>query len=164
MNTPEIASISNPNAQRAILTAGLVAGTLDILAACTQFYIGTGKNPMIVLKYVASGVFGATAMTGGTAVAVWGLVFHYMIAFGLTFFFFLAYPRLSIMRKNKWVTAVAYGLFAWCVTNLIIVPLSKVTRGPFHPDKALIAAAILICMIGIPITLIIGNYYDKKGE
>jgi hypothetical protein len=163
MNTSR-SSIANPNAPKAILTAGLVAGTLDILAAFTQFYIRTGKNPLVILKYIASGVFGKEALSGGTAVMIWGLVFHYMIAFGATLFFFWVYPRLKFMAVNKWATAVVYGLFIWVVTNLVIVPLSLIHKFPSNPVQSVIGALILIVMIGLPLTFIIGNYYSKKEE
>ena len=163
MDMPQPSSLANPNAQRAVLTAGLVAGTLDILSACTQFYLNTGKNPVIVLKYVASGAFGATALSGGTAVAVWGLVFHFMIAFGFTIFFFLIYPRIPLIAKNKWITAIAYGLFAWLVMNLLVVPASQIPKKVIHMNlQTIIGMVILICMIGLPITVIIGNYFSKK--
>jgi len=158
------ASIASPNAPKIILTAGLVAGTLDILAAFTQFYIKTGKSPLVILKYIASGVFGKEALSGGTAVMVWGLVFHYMIAFGATLFFFWIYPRLKFMSVNKWLTAIVYGLFIWAVTNLVIVPLSLIHKFPSNFTQSVIAALILIVAIGLPLSFIIGNYYDKGEE
>lgn len=159
---PPKTSVANPGALRAIVIAGFVAGSLDITAACVQYYIVTGKDPVNVLRFVASGAFGKPALSGGPAVALWGLVLHFMCAFAFTFFFFLIYPRLKIMAKNKWITAVVYGIFVWCVMNLLVVPNSQAPKITFHPDKALIAAAILICMIGLPITFIIGNYFSKK--
>ena len=61
-------TISNPRSQSAasaIVLTGFIAGTLDITAACIQYYIRTGKGPANVLRYVASGVFGKEAFTGG---------------------------------------------------------------------------------------------------
>lgn len=71
-----------------IIKAGLLAGTLDISAACVQYYMKTGKNPDYVLKYVASGAFGKDAFTGGIVMSMAGLLFHYLIAFSFTLFFF----------------------------------------------------------------------------
>ncbi len=157
-------SMANPDAQKTILFAGLTAGTLDILSACIYYYLKTGKNPVGVLKYVASGAFGTEALSGGTAVAVWGLVFHYMIAFSFTCFFFFMYPHLKFLSANKWLTAVGYGCFVWCVMNLLVVPISQVPKSIFHLSNALINAGILISMIGLPITLIVSNYYAKWQE
>ncbi len=157
-------SIASPNAPKIILTAGLIAGTLDISAAFLQFYIKTGKNPLVILKYIASGAFGPTARSGGTGAMVWGLVFHYMIAFGATLFFFWIYPRLKFMSVNRWVTAIVYGIFIWAVTNLVIVPLSLIHKFPSSFTQSVIAALILIVAIGLPLSFIIGNYYDKGEE
>lgn len=161
---PQSSSVAQPNAQKAILFAGFTAGTLDILTACVQYYIKTGKTPGGLLKYVASGAFGSAAFAGGGEMAIWGLVFHYMIAFCFTTFFFLIYPRMKFLWANKWLTSVGYGLFAWVVMNLAVVPLSQVPKSTFHLSNALIAAAILILMIGLPITLIIGKYYSEKQD
>jgi hypothetical protein len=68
-----------------ILKAGLIVGTLDILAAFIQYAIKTGKNPTVVLKFIASGVFGKEAFNGGTMMNVYGLIFHFVIALFLPF-------------------------------------------------------------------------------
>lgn len=60
-----------------ILIAGLIAGTLDILAA---IYLLAGGNAAGVLKYIAAGAFGQAALAGGTEMIVFGLLFHYIIA------------------------------------------------------------------------------------
>ena len=43
---------------KAILIAGLIAGTLDIAAAITNYMINGGNKPESVLKYIASGLVG----------------------------------------------------------------------------------------------------------
>lgn len=156
------ASFSKPGAKRAIITAGLIAGSLDIISACVQFYLKTGKNPVRVLKFVASGVFGKDALAEGTMYAAWGLLFHYLIAFSFTLFFFWIYPRWKVLSFNKYLTAVGYGLFVWLIMNRVVVPLSQTPKTPFQLTQAMIAATILICMIGLPLSLIIGKYYSEK--
>ena len=154
---------TKPNALQTILLAGFVAGSLDILTACTQYYINTGKNPVRVLNYVASGVFGReTAYAPGVVMPLLGLLFHYIIAFLFTIFFFWLYPKWKALAWNKFVTAFVYGLFVWAVMNLLIVPMSQTPKGPFNISKASIAAVILICMIGLPVTFIVSNYYSKN--
>ena len=74
-----------------IIKAGLIAGSLDIIAAFLNFYFKTGKNPTIVLKYTASAIFGKDAVTGGNGMALTGLLLHYIIAFIFTIFFSLTY-------------------------------------------------------------------------
>lgn len=148
-----------------ILITVLLAGTLDLLAACTQFYFVRHTNPFpVVLKYIASGVFGQEAMKGGAGMMLAGLLFHYLIVLGCVVAFFALYPRVRIMRINKFATALVYGLLVWVMTNLVIVPLSLVKRGPFQLSNVLIAMAILVVMIGLPISWLIGNYFDRKKD
>ncbi|HYG39365.1 MAG TPA: hypothetical protein VD908_12125 [Cytophagales bacterium] len=72
-----------------ILKAGLLVGTLDILAAFIHYIIASGKSdPFVVLKFIASGVFGNEAFVGGNIMIVAGLILHYIIALGFTLFFF----------------------------------------------------------------------------
>jgi hypothetical protein len=146
----------------AIILTGLTAGLLDIAAACTQYYINTGKGPGNVLRYIASGVFGNKAFTGGTTMAGWGLLFHFIIAFGLTIFFFWLYPKISWLGKNKVEAGLLYGIFAWLITNLIIVPLSLAPTPPFVLAKAAIAMLILMFCIGLPISLMANKHYLYK--
>ncbi|WP_133272023.1 hypothetical protein [Hymenobacter radiodurans] len=77
-------------ANRVAYIAGtaLLAGTLDISAAMTNFAVSTGGSPLRVLPYVASGVFGKAAFSGSPLMLVWGLVFHFSIALVFTVFFF----------------------------------------------------------------------------
>lgn len=153
-----------PSARRSILTAWLIAGSLDIITACLYFSVRTGKDPMRVLYFVASGVFDQAALTGGALYAVYGLLLHYLIAFLFTIFFFWIYPKLGLFAFNKWLTAVLYGSFVWSVMNLLIVPLSYTPKSPFQPVQAIIAALILICMVGLPLSIIIGKYYAGRRK
>lgn len=145
-----------------ILFTGLLAGTLDITAACTDYYIATGKGPSGVLRYVASGVFGQDAFTGSDTMLAWGLLFHYIIAFSFTVFFFWLYPKVKFMAAHPVWTAVLYGIFMWIITTRIIVPLSNTPKGNFVWWKAMKAAAILVVMIGLPLSLIAKKYFNKK--
>ena len=145
----------------AILLAWLTAGTLDITAACTQYYIKTGKGPGGVLRYVASAVFGKEAFAGGTTMSAWGLLFHYMIALLFTLFFFWIYPLLNLGKWNKVITGLLYGIFVWLVMNLVVVRIAMGAR-PIVLKNAAIAMGILMVCIGLPISLIIGRYYQKK--
>jgi hypothetical protein len=145
-----------------ILLAGFLVGTLDISAACLDYYIGTGKGPEGVLRYVARGVFGAEAGTGGPQMMFWGLLFHYIIAFSFTLFFFWLYPRLAFMRRQPIVFAFMYSLFMWAITTQVIIPLSRLPYRTIDPLKALKAVFILFFMIALPLTLFARTYYGKR--
>lgn len=141
-----------------VLKAGLLAGTLDILAAFASFYLKTGKNPALVLKFIASGLFGNKAFSGGADMAIYGLLLHFIIAFLFAAFFFSVMPRLFPAASNKFLTGLGYGVFVWLVMNLLIVPLSNAPKQPFHAFDTVLSMAILIVCIGLPLSFI---YFSK---
>jgi hypothetical protein len=147
---------------RSILFAGLLAGVLDIIAACVQFYMKTGKGPGPVLRYIASGVFGKKASTGGMPMAAWGLFFHFVIAFLFTMIFFWIYPKIKFLSRNLIMTGLVYGLLVWVIMNQVVVPLSSAQQGPFVLKQAIKSALIIMFCVGLPIALIIGKYYSKN--
>lgn len=151
-------------AVRAVVGAGLVAGVLDALAAMTMFMIRGGKDPSDVWKYVASGIFGNVALIGGWEIVVWGLTFHFFIALSFALFFFLIYPRLHRFTNQPVVIGLLYGLFVWIIMNRVVLPLSNVRSVPFDPVRALTGAAIIMVMVGLPISLIINRYYGRIGR
>lgn len=143
------------NVPAAIGLTGLIAGTLDIGAASTQYLLQGGKNPVRILEYIASAVFGSSVMGAGGAIAVAGLLLHYLIAYIWTTLFYLAYPHVGLLRKNPFAVAVGYGLLVWAVMNRVVVPLSRIgpPTTPFNLARAATAAGILIVCIGLPLAL-----------
>lgn len=142
-----------------ILRAGLLAGTLDILAAILILAKG---NAVGTLKFIASGVFGKAAFSGGYDMVALGAVFHYLIATGFAAGYFLAWPRLTFLQKNKWASGVLYGVFVWAVMNLLVVPLSHAPQSPFAWDSALKNMAILVVCIGLPIAWLADKFFSSK--
>ncbi len=147
----------------AILLTGLVAGTLDGLAAITHFLVKGDKNPAVIFKYIASGVFGKKAFTGGTTMVLWGVFFHFLIAYGLTVFYFWLYPRVKWLGENKIVAGLLYGIFAWIMTTRVIIPFfSQIKQAPLDLAKAIIPILILMLFIGLPISLMANKHYLYK--
>ena len=147
-----------------ILLSWLLVGTLDILSAFVDYYIATGKNPLAILSYIASGVFGKSALGGGAGIMLAGLLLHYFIACCFTLFFFWLYAKTNLLAVNRVLTGIAYGLFIWIIMNLAVVQLSGVPHGPVSAmkmGKVIKAALILICMIGLPLSFIAYKYTHK---
>ena len=74
---------------------------------------------------------------------------------------------LDLERSRKYdlreiVNAVLIAVVAWVVTNLIIIPLSKIPNHPFSFSKALIALIILIFSIGLPISYFAKKFYGRQ--
>ncbi len=159
----------NRTATTAILQAGLLAGSLDIITALVQYYCITGKNPIKVLNFIASGILGKDALSKGAFTNEWwlpvlGLLLHFVIAFIFTLLFFWIYPKIKSLSKNNIITGLVYGIIVWLIMNLIILPLSLVPKLPFDIWKAAQGMLILMLMVGLPISLVISNYYTRKSR
>ena len=144
-----------------IIKAGVIVGTLDILSAFIYYFIKTGKNPLNILLFIASGLFGKEAFTGGNMMMMLGLILHYFIAFAFTIFFFWIFPRIKGFANNKLLTGIVYGIFIWVVMNLAVVPLSNISSRPFDVTNAIINVVILIVCIGIPLSYLASRFYKK---
>ncbi len=150
------------NLLKVILLAGLLAGTLDIIAACTQAYINNHNvTPEKVFRYIASAVFGKKAGTGGMEMAAWGLLFHYIIATGWAAIFVIAYQQIKFLSRNIVLSGLGYGIVVWILMNRLIVPLSLIKQPAFVWNKAIVAMLILMFFIGLPIALVTKRYYPK---
>ena len=145
--------MQQPTSKRILLT-GLLVGALDITAACTQYFLKTGKGPAGVLKFVASGLFGNEAFTGGTPMIIAGLVIHFLIAMTFTLFFVLLIKNIALLHANRLLTGLLYGALVWTVMNIIVWPMIKVP--PRIPDlsRDLQAMGILILCIGLPLSFL----------
>jgi hypothetical protein len=163
-----VQTITNPKSNRSllnnILLAGVSAGALDGIAAIIDFLIETGRNPLIIFVYIASGLFGSRAYVDQHLMAVFGLLLHFLIAVIFSAFYFLVYPKLNFLHKNRVVSAVVYGVFVWIIMNLVVVPISIPHPFSFHPVKVLLATAILIICIGIPISFMAASFYRKGSS
>ncbi len=144
-----------------ILLTGLLVGTLDAAAAVIQFIIPTWRNPVRIFEYIASGVFGTNAFSGGPVMAVIGLLFHYFIATAWTSLFFTLYPRIRWLAKNTVAGGLVYGVFMWLMMNLVILPLSNVPHFPIRVSGAVIGMAILMLVVGLPVSFMANRYYSK---
>ena len=152
----------NPSPTATIVKAGLVAGTLDISAAILDYYISTGRNPLGLLKFVASGVFGEAAFTGNWTMAAWGLLFHFLIALVFAAIFFVMWPFINKIVTSPVIAGLLYGLVVWAIMNQLVLPLSQAPALPFSWPKTFKAMAILMVCIGLPVSIIVSRYYHSR--
>lgn len=148
-----------------ILRAGLVAGTLDILAAMIVYgpILGAIK-PLHLLQRIAAVLIGKAASSTGIWSASLGLLIHYCIAFTFTSLFVLAYPKLPLLRKNAIVVGLCYGIFVWVVMNMIVLPLIGASEFKFSAIPSIRGAVILMFVIGLPISLITSRSYRSYNS
>jgi hypothetical protein len=146
---------------KSILKATVVAGTLDILTACTKFSFQTGNDPTGVLKYITSALIGPQAFSGGWEMSLAGLFLHFVVAFLFTCFYFFMYPRMGWMRSNRVVSVILYGVFAASVMKFLVLPLTQLTLKPFDLQGFLVEALILVLCIALPVDYFARKHYQK---
>ena len=145
--------MKSSGAFRAILTAGLVVGAMDITSAIVLTLL-RGGTIMRLMQFIASGLLGKSAFQGGLATAALGLALHFVIAFGLVTVFYFASRKLAFLRQRPVLSGIAYGLIVFAVMNLIVLPLSAAT--PRHSLSGdLIQIAIHMFIIGLPTSLLL---------
>ena len=146
-----------------ILLAWLVAGTLDMLGALLVYAVIMQKTTAEkIVRGIASGIFKKEATTGGSGMLLYGVLFHYFIAFCFTVFYFLIFPYIPFFRKQKILGGLLYGAFIWIIMNLVVLNIVFPSRPTPTFSSALIGASILMVMIGLPLSYFANKYYRER--
>ena len=141
-----------------IFWGGLIAGTLDICAACLTSWLRAGVGPVRVFHSVASGLLGAAAFDGGAKTAVLGLALHFLIATGATVVFYLASRKMMFLIERPVTFGLLYGVAVYAFMNFVVLPLSNVARRPIPVSGRIIGVLIIMFCIGLPIALVVRRY------
>jgi hypothetical protein len=152
--------MKNSRAFRAIFTAGLVVGVLDISSAFVIAGIkGTGSIRM--LQGIASGLLGQRSFEGGMATAGLGLAIHFLIAFTAAAVFYAASRKLSSLTEHAAVSGLLYGIAVYIFMYWILVPLVFPTA--HHSMSRDVTAVIIhIVLIGLPIALVVRRFSNEQ--
>jgi hypothetical protein len=112
------------SALKTSIYAGLIAGTIDIGAACTINQVG----PVPILRFIASGLLG-TPLPHEPWVYCLGMVLQWLMSIIIAAIFVLASSRIPALLRN-WVAAgIAYGIVVYFVMTFVVVPLSRAKSG-----------------------------------
>lgn len=126
MNANAISSSSASRNAMAILLAGVIAATCDMIFACTFNGLRSGVSPERVMQFIASGWIGYdAAKEGGAATAALGFVSHYGILIAAAALYFLALARSQWMRSNPVLCGALYGVCIYAFMHLVVLPLSN---------------------------------------
>jgi hypothetical protein len=145
---------------RAIATAGLIAGILDITSAFVLAEIkGTGSIRM--LQGIASGLLGQRSFEGAMATAGLGLAIHFLIAFTAAAVFYAASRKFSSLTQHAVVSGLLYGIAVYIFMYWMVVPLAFPTAR--HSISRDVTAVIIhIFLIGLPIALVVRRFSNEK--
>ena len=136
--------------RRRVALAALLAGTLDLLFACTWWAV-QGVSPLRIGQSIAAGLMGPASFRGGAATAALGMGLHYAIALGMAAAYFVAARRLPALRTRPVACGALYGLLLYVVMNHVVVPLSAAGPGPDDTAWMLASIAAHVLLVGIPI-------------
>lgn len=131
-----------------------MAGVLDATAGVVVYFFFFSYNPLQVLQYIASGVFGPAALGGGFPMVLAGPGLHFLIAFVVAGLFYGAYSRLRVLRCYPVAAGLLYGLGIWLVMNLLVLPASDVPKGLLVLGPAVVGILWHMVLMGLPIALI----------
>ena len=134
--------------RQAILYGTLVVGTLDALDAIVFFGLRSGAQPIRIFQGIASGLIGPAARQGGLKTAALGVFLHYFIAFGIVTTYVLVSRRVRLLTRHPVMCGLLYGIAAYAVMNLVVIPLSKI-GGPSMPATPVLVNGLLIHMLGV---------------
>jgi hypothetical protein len=151
---------SNSSAVATITTATIISGLLDATAGVVIYWIYKGLNPLQVLQYIASGIFGPSVIGGSFLYVLIGLVLHFVIAFAFTCAYYLAFPYIRSFAKNTIVDGLLYGAFIWVFMNYLVLPISNIPHSP----KDLVSVMELIwhsALVGLPIAVIVEKHFKN---
>jgi hypothetical protein len=132
--------------RQSLLYAALTVGTLDALDAMIFFGLRGAKIGRI-FQAIASGLIGASAFNGGTATILLGVLLHYTVALSIAATFFLLASRFGALTRRPFLWGPLFGIAAYWVMNLVVVPLSAAKRA--NPTLPVIINGLLIHIVGV---------------
>ena len=145
-------------ALRTIAITGACVGVIDGLAAIALTLI-SGRPPLLVFQYIASALLGPAAFSGGAASGILGAFCHFFIALTWSAVIFMLHPLISRLAKGKVAKSILYGIVIWSVMNLVVLPISLVTQGPFTLGRVFTGAAVLVVAAGWPMVWSFDRYF-----
>lgn len=154
-----LAAPRSHSAVRAIATGALIAGVLDaIFAVIAYVFVLRAFSVIGVLQYIASGLLGTAAFSGGLLTAGLGVAIHFFLAFMFAALYYLASSRFPALRVHAVPFGVAYGAAIWLFMDLIVLPLTGTPKSPFN--GALFSGFLLdhALFVGLPIALATRRY------
>ena len=139
-------------AWRGIAVGTLAVGVLDGLDAIVFFGL-RGVSPGRIFQGIASGLLGRASFSGGAPTVALGVSIHFFIAFSIVSVYALASRRWPVLTRRPVVFGFLYGLGAYAVMNLIVIPLSAIHPPPFAVPRLVNGLLIHMFGVGLPSAL-----------
>jgi hypothetical protein len=141
---------------RTIVTAGLVAGALDITYAFIIWGL-QGVTPLRIGRSVAAGLVGReAAAAGGVALGLFGLLLHFVMATIIAAIYYGAARNIRLLVDKAIPCGIVFGFVTYIVMNYVVMPLSAIgSVGDSGPMYIRISGVLVhMFLIGLPIALL----------
>lgn len=148
----------------AIVRAGIVVGVLDAIDAIIAFKVVAGFDPVSIYQFVASGILGKDAFSGGLATAALGLVIHFVIAFAAAAAYVLAARKLPALTRPWWAWGATYGIGIYAVMNYVVIPSSRIAPSPFSLPLFLNGVIGHALLVGLPVAFYASNAIPNEDR
>ena len=110
------------------------------------------------MHFVASGLIGGSAFTGGAKTAILGLALHFLIATVATVVFYFASRKLLFLIEHPVNFGLLYGIAVYLFMNFVVLPLSAIAQRPITLSGFIIGILTIMFCIGLPIALIVRRF------
>jgi hypothetical protein len=145
----------HPRPLAAILVGGLIVGVLDLVYAITVY---SPHKPILIPQFIASGVLGLAAFSGGLQTAMLGIVLNFAIAFGVASVYYLASHKFTILVRHAYLCGLIFGALVYMFMHIVVVPLSATPKGPTHFVYQVFEFIEHCFFVGLPIALSVRRY------
>ena len=136
---------SKMSPRTAILVGGLLAGAIDIGAAC----LITGKDFVYICQTIAGGLLGRSTFDGGCRTTLLGFALQEVMALLIAAIFYAISQWLPRLTRNWIAAGLGYGAIVFFVMNYAVVPLSAWHRVPHFGVKSFTENMIAMLVFGL---------------
>jgi len=139
-------------------------GTMDAMAASVHAYAFSGASPDRVFRFVASGVFGKAALTGGLSVqpGVCSFILSWRWA-GLRYFFYFIRKLIFLRHQNIFPASAMH--FHLANDEFRCNSTYQCSPGTFHfTIRTVFMILIHMFIIGVPISYLTSRHYSLVAK
>jgi len=114
---------------KALLYGAVAVGGIDFTYA-TVFVVLKGRPWYRAWQGVASAVLGEGSFTGGYPTALLGILLHFTVAACIVSVYLIASRWIPFLRRRTLLWGFVFGVTAFFVMNLVVVPLTRIGPQP----------------------------------
>lgn len=146
--------------KRKIILGGLIAGTLDGVAAILTFSNPINlHNASRVFRYIAASLFGSQAINGGLVFPFIGLAIHFLIATIWTALYILVVHK-TFKSGFIWAKIIGYAATIWVIMNGFVITLAGL-KAQYTGWSIMRSFGVILFCVSIPIC-VIGEILSKN--